>query len=260
MARSPEYSVALATSLRWDDDRGEPYIQLPSFPYLRLTPFREGIEDELVDLFNVPMIAHRLFVTPTPYTRAHAAENVTKTLPTHRALCAEVAPHLSPLHSADPKPDTDPTTAPPLTSSAPAPTPIAGMPFKSIRSLALGRIVGDIHLHVDTPPGTSEDEQLARPADEQVWAVGYVLDPAMQGKGVMAEVLGCILEAWVKPWMRVGALCATAETNNPASLGVLKRNGFDLHTTQPCEWPADKGGGVRETSTFVLRLSDRVKL
>lgn len=45
---SAEYLASLANSLRWDDDRAEPYIQLPSFPDLRLTLFRQGIEDQLV--------------------------------------------------------------------------------------------------------------------------------------------------------------------------------------------------------------------
>lgn len=45
---SPEYQHALATCVRWDPEREEPYLQLPSFPDLRLTPFRAGIEDEYV--------------------------------------------------------------------------------------------------------------------------------------------------------------------------------------------------------------------
>ena len=45
---SPEYRAKLRTSLRWDPEREEPYLQLPSFPHLRLVPFREGIEDDLV--------------------------------------------------------------------------------------------------------------------------------------------------------------------------------------------------------------------
>lgn len=45
---SPSYLAALSSALRWDPEREETYLQLPSFPELRLVPFREGIEDELV--------------------------------------------------------------------------------------------------------------------------------------------------------------------------------------------------------------------
>jgi hypothetical protein len=49
---SPSYREALATALRWDPKRQEPYLQLPSYPELRLTPFRNGIEDEIVSLVS----------------------------------------------------------------------------------------------------------------------------------------------------------------------------------------------------------------
>jgi hypothetical protein len=45
---SASYRESLATALRWDPQRQELYLQLPSYPELRLTPFREGIEDDLV--------------------------------------------------------------------------------------------------------------------------------------------------------------------------------------------------------------------
>jgi len=53
---SPEYRSALSSSLRWDAERKEPYLQLPSFPDLRLTLFREGIVDDLVSPFNSPRL------------------------------------------------------------------------------------------------------------------------------------------------------------------------------------------------------------
>ncbi len=47
---SLEYRAALSTCLRWDETRREPYLQLPSFPDLRLTLWREGVEDDLVNM------------------------------------------------------------------------------------------------------------------------------------------------------------------------------------------------------------------
>ncbi len=48
----PGYAAALASSLRWDGARDEPYLQLPSFPDLRLVPYRPGIADDLVSLVS----------------------------------------------------------------------------------------------------------------------------------------------------------------------------------------------------------------
>ncbi len=50
---SLEYLTKLRESLRWDAERQEPYLQLPSFPDLRLTPFREGIEDDIVGFLKL---------------------------------------------------------------------------------------------------------------------------------------------------------------------------------------------------------------
>lgn len=47
---SPEYTRELSTAVRWDSDRQELYLRLPSFPHLRLFMLREGIEDDLVRL------------------------------------------------------------------------------------------------------------------------------------------------------------------------------------------------------------------
>ena len=38
----------MTTNVRWDIDLDEPYLQLPSFPNLRLTPIRPGDGPDLV--------------------------------------------------------------------------------------------------------------------------------------------------------------------------------------------------------------------
>lgn len=45
---APEYQAALRSCLRWDDERNEPYLQLPSFPDLRLVPYRDGFAGDIV--------------------------------------------------------------------------------------------------------------------------------------------------------------------------------------------------------------------
>ncbi len=86
------------------------------------------------------------------------------------------------------------------------------MPFKSLRSVSSQKIQGDINLAPQSYPFSevklTADEVKALPLDEQVWDIGYVLDPALHGKGVMSEMVGCILEGWVKPWMRIGIVAA----------------------------------------------------
>lgn len=47
---SEEYRASLGQCLRWDPVRQEPYLQLPSYPELRITPFRAGIEDQIVSV------------------------------------------------------------------------------------------------------------------------------------------------------------------------------------------------------------------
>ena len=45
-----------------------------------------------------------------------------------------------------------------------------------------------------------------------------------------------------------------AQTTNPASLAVLRKNGFVPVKTYMQEWPADKGGGEREVNRLELIL------
>ncbi len=45
---SEEYRTSLKNSLRWDSERDEPYLQLPSFSELRITPARQGDGEDIV--------------------------------------------------------------------------------------------------------------------------------------------------------------------------------------------------------------------
>lgn len=85
---SPEYRSALSSSLRWDAERKEPYLQLPSFPDLRLTLFREGIVDDLVSPFNSP----RLHLISS---KGHTVQP-----PRGRSTPLPLTPPVLPLHSS----------------------------------------------------------------------------------------------------------------------------------------------------------------
>jgi hypothetical protein len=45
---SAEYKQQLRSCLRWDPESKEAYLQLPSYPDLRLSPMRSGSADGLV--------------------------------------------------------------------------------------------------------------------------------------------------------------------------------------------------------------------
>ena len=47
------------------------------------------------------------------------------------------------------------------------------------------------------------------PAD-QMWDLGYVMDPAWHGKGIMTEMMAVLLEGWVRPWMGIGRVGAVS--------------------------------------------------
>lgn len=63
---SPAYKHAVATCLRWDKARDEPYLQLPSFPDLRLTPYRPGIAEDLVSSPSYPLLSRPLSLSSPP--------------------------------------------------------------------------------------------------------------------------------------------------------------------------------------------------
>ncbi|RSH83819.1 hypothetical protein EHS25_005434 [Saitozyma podzolica] len=239
---SPSYLAALSSALRWDPEREETYLQLPSFPELRLVPFREGIEDELVELFNHPVIGQRLYRLPYPFPRSFAEEMLSSSLSVHRPLLA----HLRALLPSSPDP-----SQPILPVSGES---ILGFPFKSLYDTSKGKIVGDMHLGItsnafDEYPMTPE-EMAKLPASQQVHDFGYVLDPAYHGRGVMTEVVAVMIDSWAKPWMGIGKVGAYVESDNLGSIAVMRKNGLALTGVTLTDWPEEKGGGQRETGRY----------
>lgn len=160
---------------------------------------------------------------------------------------------------------------------------ILGYPFKSLRSVSENRVVGDMYVgpNTDEPiwdaastgeakeskegegekdgagekkQAITEDDVRALPLDQQSWMLGYVLEPAQYGRGVMGEALACILEGWVRPFMRVGEVAAFIEVDNPGSVGVAVRNGLVWRREERSVWPEAKGGGVHVNGYYTRDL------
>jgi RimJ/RimL family protein N-acetyltransferase len=137
-------------------------------------------------------------------------------------------------------------------------------PFKALWSESEGRLVGDVFLWPNTAEprwgartpteGITEASVLALPAPEQSWMLGYALEPALYGRGVMSELLGCILAGWVKPVMGVGEVAAFIETDNPGSEAVARRNGFVWRREERTDWPEEKGGGVHVSGYYTVDM------
>jgi RimJ/RimL family protein N-acetyltransferase len=136
---------------------------------------------------------------------------------------------------------------------------ILGLPFKSLWDTKQNRIVGDIGMSPDLEPLTpggpqrTEDQVLASPLASQTWHLGYVLEPAAHGRGIMSEVIGVLLESWVRPIMRVENVVAIVENNNKGSHKVIDKNGFNKIKEVVTDWPVEKGGGKRYSGYYVWK-------
>lgn len=207
-------------------------------------------------LFNHPEVGQRLFSLPYPCApypgvsdrrmdRAFAEKMESEVL-------AKQAPLLAQLRAS------------PLREGGAAAAAV--WPFKALWSASEARAVGDIFLWPNTVEplwdgarteqhrraqkgngangAPTEASVLALAPAQQSWMLGYVLEPAQYGRGVMSEALGCILEGWVRRVMRVGEVAAFIEVDNPGSVGVAVRNGFVWRREERSQWPEEKGGDV----------------
>lgn len=139
--------------------------------------------------------------------------------------------------------------------------PMEDLPFRLLFSVSEKRVVGEIHVipneeeEVDGPgtPRIPAQEMLARPLKDQVWELGYVLEPTLHGRGVMTEAVGCVV-AWIKDWMRVGKVGAFYALENPASGGVLAKCGMTFVRSGRDYWPEEKGGGLCDYGYYEMGL------
>lgn len=135
--------------------------------------------------------------------------------------------------------------------------PVLGFPFKCVWSVSEQRMVGDVNLdlnHEDPVSHATLDEMKEKKPDDQSWITGYVIEPALHGKGVMSEVLGCMIQGWAIPWMHCKEIAAWIQFDNPGSMGVVRKHGFQLVHDEYTQWPEQKGGGKRHAGYYVLKL------
>jgi RimJ/RimL family protein N-acetyltransferase len=136
---------------------------------------------------------------------------------------------------------------------------ILGLPFKSLWDTTQNRIIGDIGLSPDLEPLTpggpprTEEQVRASPLSSQTWHLGYVLEPAANGRGIMSEVIGVLLESWVRPLMRIERVVAIIENNNKGSSIVVHRHGFKRVRDIVTDWPEEKGGGKRYSGYYIWK-------
>ncbi|EJT50074.1 hypothetical protein A1Q1_00729 [Trichosporon asahii var. asahii CBS 2479] len=240
---SPEYKRSLTEALRWDHDRREPYLLLPTGD--RIVPFRPGIASDIAALFNSPEIGRRLYRLPWPMSVSWAEDWVQDEIQKQEGYLAELVESLP----SAPEPLSEDgglgggVTQGEGLHKAPGTRALSGMPFKSIRD-ASGNIVGDIGL---TPSDADPDTYTA-----DMWHLGYVLAESATGRGLMIAAVGAVL-AWAKEWMGVKAIEAIVENDNPGSIGVLLATGFERVGDTVTDWPEEKGGGKRYGGRWIWK-------
>ncbi|RSH84045.1 hypothetical protein EHS25_005290 [Saitozyma podzolica] len=158
--------------LWWDEDKEEPYLLIPGFPDLRITPFRKEDDPHLVELYNDPLIGSWAWRRPYPYLLADRDFVWNVLYPPQQAAMALLKP------------------------------------------------------------------LLTLPSDP---------------RGAEQAMLKAVITGWCV-WVGMDTLIAHVETRNTGSQSVVRRCGFTLVDLEQREWPADKGGGMRELGLWVLDL------
>jgi hypothetical protein len=145
------------------------------------------------------------------------AETMIKdTLESHAPVLEKLYAHL----------DTASTSASGVVELPGTPPGILGMPFKSLRTTS-GQIIGDAHLGPHTyalsdRETLTPEQVMALERGQQVWDFGYVLHPDWHGKGVMSELVGCILHGWIIPYMGIGTVGAVSPSERSLFPSELK--------------------------------------
>ncbi|KAK8844820.1 hypothetical protein IAR55_006670 [Kwoniella newhampshirensis] len=198
------------------DEEG-PYIPLDGLPDFRLTPWRPGDVDDVVDIFNRPEVEKWAVFRDIPYTPASAHTDFFTHIPTHRA-------YLTQLISSLPYP---PPSLPPDTKRK--------FIFGAVRQHSTGRLVGVVSL----------GESSHQPGN---WEVSYQLNPDFHRRGIGK---GMIVSA-VKfaSWLGVKRVLAFCEKANPASSGALRSAGFKQFMEVDIPLPEHLGGKVRPVLFF----------
>ncbi|KAK4687448.1 hypothetical protein P7C73_g2668, partial [Tremellales sp. Uapishka_1] len=221
----------------WDAERDEPYISHPDLPGLRLTPVRRDDTDELFRLYNIPSIGKRSHSRPYPCPLSAVVDRIEK-------FAKIQAKDIERLRSI-------------LVHHETTNHPIKlGFPFHLLRDSS-NRVIGGIGFTpFDHDPSNNfadvdVTEMLARPVDQQVWILGYSLDPDYQGRGIVGRFVSRLFEGYIKECMGVKTIVAGIEPDNPQSIKVAERAGFERKVV--IEIPF-KGGDMRAMGHYVKKL------
>ncbi|KAF7307465.1 N-acetyltransferase domain-containing protein [Mycena indigotica] len=208
---------------------GEPFLRLPGYDNIVLTPPRMSDVEAMVPVFNDERVYQWLTGTPFPYTKANAewwlGENA---VPLSQRILAELE----------------------AARDEPALKMVDSCPVTIIREvLADGSeiLVGGIDFTLAQRPfeldGTGwtlellgQDPKPQRnSANPDIWTVGYYIVPSHHGRGLMSAAFKTVLEKWGVPRMGMCKMRVSALTGNEGSVKVFRKNGMVLHKT----WPED---------------------
>jgi RimJ/RimL family protein N-acetyltransferase len=90
-----------------------------------------------------------------------------------------------------------------------------------------GVVIGDLYLHVSDPWAQAEAKDRIK--DQQQAEIGWVLDPAHQGRGYVTEAMTELVRVCFEE-LGIRRLTASAFNDNGASLAVMERLGMRRET------------------------------
>lgn len=96
-------------------------------------------------------------------------------------------------------------------------------------------------------------EMMAREAGdpEVIWTIGFYIDPAFHGNGVMTRVLRVLIDAFmVVPVLKASKIRATMYVGNVGSRRVFEKNGFELVGSAWVNAGESRGGMMKEEWWF----------
>ncbi|KAL1969994.1 hypothetical protein VTN77DRAFT_6399 [Rasamsonia byssochlamydoides] len=208
-------------------------------------------ESIIVSAMNDPRVYPFLESPPFPYKREHAVDYIRRVDEECRRILSSIS--LAEIQSQvegerRERPDQDESEDEDQTQKSHF---ADGCPFRCIREVVPSKdakdtkevLIGDIALvryhFYEIPPDRSDEKAQAQARNaslppghpELIWGIGFWLHPTHHGNGIMTSVLRTIIHDWVIPHMNVSVLKAAAFVGNERSVGVFRKNGFEVEGT-----------------------------
>ncbi|WOO84534.1 uncharacterized protein LOC62_06G008052 [Vanrija pseudolonga] len=198
----------MTAGVQWDDTTGEPYLDLPGHPGVRITPYHDtpAEEDALIEISNLPEVGRWSYGRPYPdYTRADARERLDELVAPQAATAAALRENPAAV--------------------------VTTCPFAVVRD-DTGAYLGEVYVWPD-----NEREGFLE--------LSYSLFPRVQGRGLGAAAVRRIVE-WAGPALGAHTVEAMVETVNAPSNALMAKLGFYKAEVRAVRWPEEKGGEERE--------------